>query len=246
MAELDSEMFRRYYQTTSSRSHSGSAAYYEHSADGLNRRFGRWLPGSRDAVCLDLGCGCAEMVYLLEREGFSRTTGVDLDQEQVDRARPWVRGQLVGGDVADYLRRCPASSVDFVSAVNFLEHLPKDALLTVLQEIRRVLSPAGSLVAMVPNAVSPFGSLTRHWDITHEWAFTPNNFRQLASLTSFDPHVEFHECGPVPHGLPSLVRYALWQGLRAVIAAWFVIEVGSAKDGIYTMDMLVRMRVPAS
>src|SRR5262249_29695451 len=122
------------------------------------------------------------------------------------------------------------------------EHLSRDALLTVLREIRRVLRPGGSLVAMVPNAVSPFGGLTRHWDITHEWAFTPNNFRQLAPLCGFDVAVECRECGPVPHGLVSLARYGLWQGIRAALALWFLIEVGSLKDGVYTMDMLVRMR----
>jgi SAM-dependent methyltransferase len=246
VAELNSEIARQYYATTASRSHVPSEAYYRRSAAGLKRRFGRWLPADRGAVCLDLGCGCGEMMFLLEREGFTDTTGVDLDRAQVEQAQRCVRGRLVAADVLVYLAQCPAASVDFVSAVNFLEHLPKDALLALLREVRRVLRPAGTLVAMVPNAVSPFGGLTRHWDITHEWAFTPNNFRQLAALTGFAPGVEFHECGPVPHGLPSLVRYALWQGLRAAIAAWFVIEVGGTKDGIYTMDMLVRMRAPVT
>jgi hypothetical protein len=97
---------------------------------------------------------------------------------------------------------------------------------------------------MVPNAISPFGTLTRHWDITHEWAFTPNNFRQLAELTNFDPEMEFRECGPVVHGLTSAIRYILWQGIRLAIATRFLVEVADTKGGIYTMDMLVRLRVP--
>jgi SAM-dependent methyltransferase len=245
LCPLNSEVARRYYETTASRSHAASETYYRRSAAGLKRRFGRWLPADRQASCLDIGCGCGEMIYLLEREGFANTTGVDLDSTQLAEARRHVRGLLVAADALEFLGGCPSASIDFVSAVNFLEHLPKDVLLNGLREIRRVLRPGGTLVAMVPNAVSPFGGLTRHWDITHEWAFTPNNFRQLAPLTGFDPAVEFRECGPVPHGVPSLVRYALWQGIRAAIAAWFVIEVGSVKGGIYTMDMLVRMRVAA-
>jgi SAM-dependent methyltransferase len=134
--------------------------------------------------------------------------------------------------------------VDFVTALNFFEHLSKDILLTVLHEIRRVLRPGGMLVAMVPNAISPFGGLTRYWDITHEWACVPNNFRQLAALTGFDSNVEFRECGPVVHGVYSAIRYLLWQVIRAGIAAWFLIEVAHPKGGVYTMDMLVQLRVP--
>jgi SAM-dependent methyltransferase len=168
---------------------------------------------------------------------------VNLCQEELDQARPYVRGQLIHTDALDYLRQSQSASVDFVSALNFLEHLSKDALLTILNETRRVLRPGGTLVAMVPNAISPFGGLTRHWDMTHEWAFVPNNFQQLAALTGFDPDVEFRECGPVVHGLFSAVRYLLWQIIRAGIATYFLIEVGSPKGGIYTMDMLVRLRV---
>jgi SAM-dependent methyltransferase len=247
MTGFSGTVFRRYFETTSSRSHRASALEYGRAADGLRRRFGRWLPPDRGAVCLDLGCGTGHMLYLLEREGFRRVTGVELDPEQLEAARRFVHGELVAGDALEYLGRCPAASVDFVSAVNVLEHMPKDTLLTMLREIRRVLRPGGSLIAMVPNALSPFGGLTRHWDITHEWAFTPNNFRQLAPLAGFDPAaVECRECGPVPHGLLSLARYALWQGIRAGIAAWFLIELGGVRDRVFTMDMLVRLRPAAA
>ena len=135
-------------------------------------------------------------------------------------------------------------SFDFISAFNFLEHLPKDTLRDVLIETRRVLRPGGTLVAMVPNAISPFSGITRYWDITHEWAFTPNNFRQLAALTGWDPTVEFRECGPVPHGLVSGIRYLIWQAIRLGIAGWMLVELADRKGGVYTMDMLVRLRLP--
>jgi len=186
------------------------------------------------------------MLFLLERQGFRHTAGVDLCEEELAQARPYVRGQLTHADVVEYLRQSKSASVDFVTALNFLEHLSKDTLLTVVNEIRRVLRPGGTLVAMVPNAISPFGGLTRHWDITHEWAFVPNNFCQLAALTGFNSNVEFRECGPVVHGVFSAIRYLLWQVIRAGIAAWFLIELGHPKDGIYTMDMLVRLRAPTN
>lgn len=240
---LREEIIQRYYRTTAGRSHVASAEYYEQATAGLMYRLRPWIPQNRDARCLDLGCGCGEVLYLLEGLGFQSTVGVDLCQEEVNQAKAHVKGNLICEDVLNYLRQCSSASVDFITALNLLEHLSKDTLLAVLTEAKRVLRPGGALVAMVPNAISPFGGLTRHWDITHEWAFAPNNFQQLASLTGFDGAIEFRECGPVAHGVISAIRYALWQVIRAGIAAWLLIEVANLKGGIYTMDMLVRLRV---
>ncbi len=233
-----------YYETTAARSHAASKEYYDSSADGMFRWLGPWLPVDQQAECLDLACGCGEMQYLLERQGFANTTGVDLCKDELDLARKFLKGGLVNDDILRYLQGCSSGSIEFISALNILEHLRKEILHQVLVEVRRVLKPGGTLVAIVPNAVSPFGALTRHWDITHEWAFTTNNFRQLSTLIGFEEAVEFRECGPVAHGPVSFVRSLLWQCIRAIIAIRFLIEIGSLKDGIYTMDMMVRLRKP--
>ena len=96
--------------------------------------------------------------------------------------------------------------------------ISKDLLLTVPSEARRLQRSGGTPVAMVPNAFSPFGSVSRFWDLNHEWAFTPNNTRQLVEVMGFDSAVEFRECDPREHGLFNAVRYMLWQAIGAVIA----------------------------
>lgn len=245
-SSLHDEITRNYYQTTAVRCHAPTREYYEASADLLRRRLGPWFPWDDGTCCLDLACGCGEMLYCLERQGVRYTAGVDLCAEELDQARRVVRGLLVHADVLDYLRQTESASVDFVTAFNFLEHVPKDKLTAILIEVRRILRRGGALVAMVPNAVSPFAGITRHWDITHEWAFTANNFRQLAAVSGFSPEVEFRECGPVPHGVISSLRYILWRLLRVVIAVWLLVEVADRKDGVYTMDMLVRLRLAGS
>jgi SAM-dependent methyltransferase len=204
-----------------------------------------WLPADRNARCLDLACGCGELLYLLEKECFKNTSGVDLCREELDQARPFIGAQLHHADVVEFLQNADSESFDFITALNFLEHLPKDSLYEVLKESRRVLRPGGTLVAMVPNAISPFSGLTRHWDITHEWAFSPNNFYQLASTCGFSVDVDFRECGPMGHGVKSGIRVIGWKLIRVAIAAWLLIEVADRKGGVYTMDMLVRLHAPA-
>jgi len=221
-----------------------SREHYDRAAAGLKLRLKPWLPKDRQVRCLDLASGCGELIYFLEREGFRDIRGVDLCTAELEQARSYVKADLITSDVLEYLCGCESQSVDLVTALNFLEHLTKDTLLAVLKEIGRVLRPRGTLVAMVPNALSPFGAMTRHWDITHEWAFTPNNFRQLAALADLDSEIEFRECGPVVHGMVSAARYVLWQAVRLGIAVWFLIEVADTKGGVYTMDMLVRLRAP--
>jgi 2-polyprenyl-3-methyl-5-hydroxy-6-metoxy-1,4-benzoquinol methylase len=244
-SRLSDQVADAYYQTTAGRGHQSSRAYYENNANGLMRSLRGWLPTDKNARCLDLACGCGELLYLLERAGYRNTAGVDLCREELEEARRYVRGSLFQADVLEHLRTLESNSLDFLTALNFLEHVSKDKLLAVLKECRRVLRPGGTLAAMVPNAVSPFGSITRYWDITHEQAFTTNNFRQLAALVAFDTEVEFRECGPRIHGFVSALRYLLWQVLRAAIASWLMIEIATTKDWIYSMDMLVRLRVPS-
>lgn len=244
MTSLHQAITANYYETTAARGARVTKAHYEDAAARLERRLRPFLPRDTAARCLDLACGLGEVVYLYEKLGFRDARGVDLCKEEIEIARSFVSRDLVYQDAIAFLRDQPPASVDFITALNFLEHLDKDTLHELLRECRRVLAPNGRLVAMVPNAAAPYGSLTRHWDMTHEWAFTTNNFRQLAPLTGFSPQIRFRECGPVPYGLTSGIRWLLWQGIRAGIAFRHLVELGTAKEGIYTMDMMVELRAP--
>jgi len=241
MASLD-EITRSYYATTAARGHRPTAEHYEVSSAGLLRRLGPWLPSDRGARCLDLACGCGELLFGLEARGFSRTSGVDLCAEELDEARKFVRAELRLGDVIEHLEASPEGAYDFITAFNIVEHLPKERLVDFFQKARRALAPGGSFVGMVPNAVSPFGASTRYWDITHHTAFTPNSLTQLAAMSGWGGAIEFRECGPVPYGLKSGIRWAAWQALRGAMAAWLLVENGGTRGGIYSSDMLFRLR----
>jgi hypothetical protein len=128
-----------------------------------------------------------------------------------------------------------------IIGLNILEHLSKDEVLGVFEEASGALVPGGAFIVMVPNAISPLSGIPRHWDYTHEWAFTPNNFQQLAALSGFKSKIEVRECGPVPHGLKSITRFVLWKMVKIIIRTYLLIEVADSKGGVYTMDMLVRL-----
>jgi SAM-dependent methyltransferase len=234
-----------YFRTTSSVGSARDAVAFQKSVAGLRRRLGPWLDVAGQDV-IDLGSGTGELSRAATDAGAASVVGVNLSKEEIEFASGQVDARFVCQDIVVYLEQCPAASVDRIFALNILEHLDKDTLVRVLEVANRVLRPGGSLIAMVPNATSPFGGMTRHWDITHHNAFTPSSIRQLARLVGFGETAEFRECGPVPYGVVSSIRYALWQLIRLMIRGYLMIELASSKGGVYTADMMFRLQKPVA
>ncbi len=232
------QIIEAYHQTTSSRSGTLDRARLQDSVAGLRRRLRGWLPDSGQHV-LDLGCGTGELLYLFHSLGCQSLTGVNLCQEEIDLAKSTVPADFHLSELVQFLRHTQ-QTWDWIGCLNILEHLTKDEVLETLQLCARRLRPGGSVIVMVPNGLSAYSGVTRYWDFTHKLAFVPNNFRQLLPLCGFES-VAFRECGPIPHGPVSAMRYALWQLVRQAIKLRLMIEVADAKDGIYSMDMLVRL-----
>lgn len=242
-ASTHNRLIRDYFRTTSAVGSARDGAAFGSSVTGLRRRLGAWLDVA-DKNVLDLGSGTGELCLLAREAGASSVVGVNLSQEEIDFASQQVNAAFVHEDIASYLEHCEEHSVDHIYALNILEHLDKDTLVTVLEGAFHILRPGGVLIAMAPNATSPFGGMTRYWDITHHQAFTPSGIRQLARLVGFGGDVQFRECGPVPYGMVSSIRYGLWQVIRLLIRGYLMVELASAKGGVYTADMMFRLQKP--
>jgi cyclopropane fatty-acyl-phospholipid synthase-like methyltransferase len=232
-------VLKDYFQTTSAAGFVGKTLDYEQTTAGMRRALGDWLDVSGMDV-VDLGCGIGELCWLAYSHGARRVIGVNLSQGEIDFASPHVPVKFVNQDIVSFLTQQPDESCDRIFALNILEHLGKDELVQIFEESARCLRHGGQLVAMVPNATSPFGCMTRYWDITHQLAFTPSSVMQLMRLCGFAT-AEFRELGPRPHGVISVIRYLLWQACRGMIWFRLMIEVASGKGGIYTADMLFRL-----
>ncbi|HEX4695918.1 class I SAM-dependent methyltransferase [Sphingomonas sp.] len=230
---------RQYYETTSSRE-SFTPAMMERQIVTLERLLGDWAPQEGEVV-VDLGSGMGETCAAAVARGAASVTGINLSASENELARSIVpQATFVEADIVAGLAALPDASVDRITALNILEHLDKQVLAATLDQAMRVLKPGGSLIAMTPNAGSPFGAMTRYWDITHELAFTPSAFIQIGRLCGFS-RFDFRECGPRPHGVVSAIRYVLWQAIRLGIKIRLMIELASTKGGIYTADMLTRL-----
>jgi SAM-dependent methyltransferase len=209
------------------------------AARQLHARWKRWLPASRTAPVLDVGCGPGLFLAYLQQCGYTDVTGIDWSASEVARAgEAGIRG-VVQAEATGFLAGVK-DRYGLIALLNVFEHLHKDEVLTLLRQLHAALAPGGRVIAVTPNGLSPFAGATRYWDFSHELAFTPASWRQLAATAGFQPPV-FEEYGPVPHSLAGLVRCALWRAVALAIEAVAWIEVGGPRDvcRVYTADLKV-------
>lgn len=200
------------------------------------------LPADRGAALLDLGCGDGALLAVARALGYRELRGIDGSAPQVAAAR--ARGLDVDeGALLQRLASSPAASIDCALAIDVLEHIPRDELLPLLDEIHRVLRPGGRLIVHVPNGESPFCGMVRYGDLTHELAFTRRSLRQLALTAGFDEPRCFED-RPLVRGLASAARHLLWRGVRAGLRVYLAAEGQTDPQVILSMNLLAVLPRP--
>lgn len=164
------------------------------------RFFQRWVP--RDATVLDVAAGHCEFINNIEA---AERIAVDLNPDVLVRAAEGVQAHVCPSDrMADIAD----GSVDRVFISNFFEHVPREVIVSTLEEVHRVLRPSGKLLVLQPNI---------RYCAKDYWMFfdhiTPVDDRALAeafAATGF----ELELC--VPKFLPYTTKGRLPSGPRLV------------------------------
>jgi 2-polyprenyl-3-methyl-5-hydroxy-6-metoxy-1,4-benzoquinol methylase len=190
------------------------------------------LPGT--GAVLDIGCGQGELVRLLLADGYD-AQGIDISAEQVAIAQASGLRQVQKGDYRDLLG-AHAGRFVAITATDLLEHLTKDEVLEIFDLVAATLAPGGVFVARVPNAASPLSGHIRHGDFTHESSYTARSVRQLAAAAGFDSIV-VRPCPPLPHGLVSAGRVAVWKVVSASYKIALAAETGVLRRHIVTQNL---------
>ena len=196
-----------------------------------------WLPESKQAKIVDLGCGAGELLYFFRQRAYENLCGVDVSPQQVEVATPVVPSVEMGNAI-DFVEGA-VGEYDLITAFDVIEHFQKHEVLRFLDGCQEALKPGGRLVLQTPNAETPWGTHHRYNDFTHEVCFNPNALTNLLQLCGLS-EVEVRETGPVPAGYSakSSVRWMLWQGIRAVLKFYNVVETGNSGSGVFTRVFL--------
>ncbi len=136
----------------------------------LEGLFGRLGADPRGGVCVEVGCGPGRMTGVLA-ERFDRVVAVDVSEGMLARARsavtaPNVDFRLVAGDRLETVEDAIAATL---VCYLVLQHLPeRQVVLGYLDELARVLSPAGSAFVQLP--VMDGGVRPRLWRLARRVA----------------------------------------------------------------------------
>ena len=137
------------------------------------------LRPAADRRTLDLGCGPGAFSDLFWSEGY---LGVDINPRYIAYARRHYRGAFLAGD-ARHLD-LPDGRFDQVLVFGLLHHLGDTDSVAVLQEVRRLLAPQGSALAIedIP-AVSRLNLLGHliHWAENGDHIRPVEDYRRLYS-----------------------------------------------------------------
>lgn len=197
-----------------------------------------WLPASKDAKIVDLACGGGYLLHFFKERGYRDLAGVDLSPDQVALSRQ-VTPNVVRQNILDFLAEHPAS-FDLITGLDIIEHFHKAEVLQVLDGCYRALKPGGRLILQTPNADSPWGTVHRYNDFTHEVGFNPNALSRLLALCGFHG-IASRETGPVLFGYSaaSFLRGLTWRAIRFFLTIWNIAETGNSGSGVFTRVFLI-------
>jgi hypothetical protein len=78
----------------------------------------------------------------------------------------------------------------------------------------------------------------RYGDFTHELCFTRTSLSQLLLSSGFQ-QANCFEDQPVPHGMKSAVRWALWKVFRNLLRLYVAAETGdSGHNAVFSQNLL--------
>lgn len=130
--------------------------YYAGKRELVRRWLARVAPPRPDQVLLDCGAGTGR--FALEMEAHCRVLVLDDHEEALRLLRARFRPEQVLSLAGDAVP-LPADSLDYVTALDVLEHVPDDA--AVVRGFHRLLKPGGHAVVTVPASMA----LWSDWDV---------------------------------------------------------------------------------
>ncbi len=204
----------------------------------FRHNFLKRIPSDRKARILDLGCGYGVYLDELRKLHYDSTEGVDISEDQIEHARGiFGLGEVTCADAITHLEE-KKNTYDCILAIDILEHLTYDDLITLAKLIFRSLRDGGRLVVQAPNGYSLMNHIT-YSDLTHMRAFTPQSLEQLFLLSGFTKAPSFFEAHPPADNGIGIAKLFLWKcAIRPLLSLYSVVAAGNSTAKLFSHNLI--------
>ncbi len=156
----------------------------------------KYYQGGIQGPVLDLGCGRGEFLELLKKASI-QGIGVDSNQKMVEQCRK-LSLDVSQGDLLEYLKAQPESTLGGIFCSQVVEHLPPEYLLRLLEAAHSRLKEGAPMLLETVNVGSAFGFLQVYTkDLTHRLPIHPETLKFLVAAAGFQ-NPKIHFVSPVP------------------------------------------------
>jgi 2-polyprenyl-3-methyl-5-hydroxy-6-metoxy-1,4-benzoquinol methylase len=200
------------------------------------RTLGPWLPGARNTLLLEIGCGEGHLLAFLKDAGYTNLAGFDLSPENVElchkRGLTFVRQH----DALRLQEFSVATQCEAIFCLDVIEHLPKEQAVPFLQQVFARLRDGAYVVIQAPNMGSVVGLFHRYADLTHEYGLTERTAVTLLMTAGFqESRIEVRPAW----NATTFLGHARELYLRGLHSAFWLAE-GKMRPRIPTRNLLIR------
>lgn len=164
----------------------------------------------KSAKIADLGCGYGRFLAYFKNMGYVNLYGVDFSKEQVEIANLNGLKFIECDTIMGFLLKNDGLKFELIILFDVIEHLEKQELFDLIEQVYDKLLPNGRLVIHVPNGEGLAPTTTYFGDFTHVSAFTQQSIRQILLTFGFSD-IQVYEDKPIIHSLISFFRFFIWE-----------------------------------
>lgn len=153
---------------------------------------------------LDIGCGFGGLLKIIKEGSGADVYGIELNDLDVRAAKEFYDFNLFHGSLREFAEN-PANwnKFDIIIMHHTFEHLPEP--LNSLEQIKKLLKPAGLLYIGVPNAMNIKKRPEIFFQRAHPVSFTPHSLRLALEMAGFGI-MKFNENAGYPGGMEAAAQ----------------------------------------
>lgn len=234
-------LYRNYHSTQENRNEENDGMLFEEQVNYFSNGIIPLFPEDKNAKILEIGCGNGALIRAAFKSGYTQMTGIDLSEQQIEKARLFGIDHTFCIDAKSYLRDKEAT-FDMILAMDVIEHFTKDELVEMLAIIRKSLKPGGMVLFRTPNMDAPLTSVYSFGDFTHECLLNKSSAMQVMLSSGFVQVEVLPSQMTVSPLIKEWIRKILWFCFELRFKLLLFSSGRTWNDVLFTPNLVIRAR----